>query len=54
VVPASVALAQADAALGTDTGGSLRNSGGHFWWFNGFKPSQQTVSREGSLPYQIA
>ncbi|WP_339718817.1 amidase family protein [Marinomonas primoryensis] len=46
---ASVALGAADAALGTDTGGSLRIPAA-FCGLTGFKPSQQTVSREGCLP----
>ena len=46
---ASVALGVADAALGTDTGGSLRIPAA-FCGLTGFKPSQQTVSREGCLP----
>lgn len=46
---ASVALGIADAALGTDTGGSLRIPAA-FCGLTGFKPSQQTVSREGCLP----
>jgi aspartyl-tRNA(Asn)/glutamyl-tRNA(Gln) amidotransferase subunit A len=46
---ASVALGVADAALGTDTGGSLRIPAA-FCGLVGFKPSQQTVSREGCLP----
>jgi aspartyl-tRNA(Asn)/glutamyl-tRNA(Gln) amidotransferase subunit A len=50
---ASVALGAADAALGTDTGGSLRIPAA-FCGLTGFKPSQQTVSREGSLPLSDA
>lgn len=46
---ASVALGVADVALGTDTGGSLRIPAA-FCGLTGFKPSQQTVSREGCLP----
>ncbi|QRV22528.1 amidase family protein [Marinomonas foliarum] len=46
---ASIALGVADAALGTDTGGSLRIPAA-FCGLTGFKPSQQTVSREGCLP----
>lgn len=46
---ASVALGVADATLGTDTGGSLRIPAA-FCGLTGFKPSQQTVSREGCLP----
>jgi aspartyl-tRNA(Asn)/glutamyl-tRNA(Gln) amidotransferase subunit A len=46
---ASVALGIADAALGTDTGGSLRIPAA-FCGLTGFKPSQQTVSRKGCLP----
>ena len=46
---ASVALGVADAALGTDTGGSLRIPAA-FCGLAGFKPSQQSVSREGCLP----
>ncbi|QUX94131.1 amidase [Marinomonas sp. CT5] len=46
---ASVALGVADGALGTDTGGSLRIPAA-FCGLTGFKPSQQTVSREGCLP----
>lgn len=46
---ASVALGVADAALGTDTGGSLRIPAA-FCGLTGFKPSQQSVSREGCLP----
>ena len=46
---ASVALGIADAALGTDTGGSLRIPAA-FCGLTGFKPSQHTVSREGCLP----
>ncbi|MBJ7536105.1 amidase family protein [Marinomonas transparens] len=46
---ASVALGAADAALGTDTGGSLRIPAA-FCGLTGFKPSQETVSREGCLP----
>ncbi|NVK72648.1 MAG: amidase [Oceanospirillaceae bacterium] len=46
---ASVALGVADAALGTDTGGSLRIPAA-FCGLTGFKPSQQTVSRVGCLP----
>ncbi|MBU1466445.1 MAG: amidase [Gammaproteobacteria bacterium] len=46
---ASVALGVADAALGTDTGGSLRIPAA-FCGLTGFKPSQQTVSRKGCLP----
>lgn len=45
----SVALGLADAALGTDTGGSLRIPAA-FCGITGFKPSAQTVSREGCLP----
>jgi len=45
----SVALGIADVALGTDTGGSLRIPAA-FCGVTGFKPSQQTVSRKGSLP----
>lgn len=45
----SVALGIADAALGTDTGGSLRIPAA-FCGVTGFKPSEQTVSREGCLP----
>lgn len=45
---ASVALGVADAALGTDTGGSLRIPAA-FCGLTGFKPSQQSVSREGCL-----
>ncbi|MEP0071218.1 MAG: amidase family protein, partial [Marinomonas sp.] len=45
----SVALGVADAALGTDTGGSLRIPAA-FCGVTGFKPSEQTVSREGCLP----
>jgi aspartyl-tRNA(Asn)/glutamyl-tRNA(Gln) amidotransferase subunit A len=50
---ASVALGAADAALGTDTGGSLRIPAA-FCGLTGFKPSQQTVSREGCLPLSDA
>lgn len=46
---ASVALGVADAALGTDTGGSLRIPAA-FCGLTGFKPSQHSVSREGCLP----
>ncbi|SHE81071.1 aspartyl-tRNA(Asn)/glutamyl-tRNA(Gln) amidotransferase subunit A [Marinomonas polaris DSM 16579] len=46
---ASIALGIADAALGTDTGGSLRIPAA-FCGLTGFKPSQQTVSRKGCLP----
>ncbi|WP_217494988.1 amidase family protein [Marinomonas sp. FW-1] len=46
---ASVALGVADAALGTDTGGSLRIPAA-FCGLTGFKPSQQSVSRDGCLP----
>ncbi|ETI60776.1 amidase family protein [Marinomonas profundimaris] len=46
---ASVALGVADATLGTDTGGSLRIPAA-FCGLTGFKPSAQTVSREGCLP----
>mgnify|MGYP005988561201 CR=1 FL=1 len=49
----SVALGIADAALGTDTGGSLRIPAA-FCGVTGFKPSQQTVSRKGSLPLSDA
>ena len=49
----SVALGIADAALGTDTGGSLRIPAA-FCGVTGFKPSQQTVSRQGSLPLSDA
>ncbi|ETX12341.1 amidase [Marinomonas ushuaiensis DSM 15871] len=45
----SVALGIADAALGTDTGGSLRIPAA-FCGVTGFKPSAQTVSRKGGLP----
>lgn len=45
----SVALGIADATLGTDTGGSLRIPAA-FCGLTGFKPSQQSVSREGCLP----
>lgn len=45
----SVALGSVDAALGTDTGGSLRIPAA-FCGLTGFKPSQQSVSRVGSLP----
>lgn len=50
---ASVALGVADAALGTDTGGSLRIPAA-FCGLTGFKPSQQSVSREGCLPLSDA
>ncbi|MFI8622382.1 amidase family protein [Marinomonas sp. NPDC078689] len=46
---ASVALGVVDAALGTDTGGSLRIPAA-FCGLTGFKPSEQTVSRQGCLP----
>lgn len=49
----SVALGIADAALGTDTGGSLRIPAA-FCGVTGFKPSQQTISRQGSLPLSDA
>lgn len=42
----SVALGLADIAIGTDTGGSLRIPAA-FNGIVGFKPSQQTVSRQG-------
>lgn len=45
----SVASGLADMALGTDTGGSLRIPAA-FCGLVGFKPSQQSVSREGCLP----
>lgn len=50
---ASVALGVADAALGTDTGGSLRIPAA-FCDLVGFKPSQKTVSREGCLPLSVS
>jgi len=45
----SVALKIADIALGSDTGGSLRIPSA-FCGVTGFKPSQKSVSRKGSLP----
>jgi len=45
----SVALGVADIALGSDTGGSLRIPSA-FCGVTGFKPSQNSVSRKGSLP----
>ena len=45
----SVALKIADIALGSDTGGSLRIPAA-FCGVTGFKPSQKSVSRKGSLP----
>ena len=45
----SVALDLADAALGTDTGGSLRIPAA-FCGLVGFKPTQRTVPREGCVP----
>lgn len=45
----SVALGIADIALGSDTGGSLRIPAA-FCGVTGFKPSQQSVSRQGALP----
>ena len=45
----SVALQIADIALGSDTGGSLRIPSA-FCGVTGFKPSQNSVSRKGSLP----
>lgn len=45
----SVALGIADIALGTDTGGSLRIPAA-FCGVTGFKPSQNSVSSQGSLP----
>lgn len=45
----SVALDMADVALGTDTGGSLRIPAA-FCGLTGFKPTQDSVSRQGCLP----
>ncbi len=45
----SVALKIVDIALGSDTGGSLRIPSA-FCGVTGFKPSQNSVSRKGSLP----
>ncbi|MFD1238522.1 amidase family protein, partial [Latilactobacillus sakei subsp. carnosus] len=45
----SVALNLADIALGTDTGGSLRIPAA-FCGLTGFKPTQDSVSRQGCLP----
>ena len=45
----SVALALADAALGTDTGGSLRIPAA-FCGLVGFKPTQSSVPRGGCVP----
>jgi len=45
----SVALGIADMALGSDTGGSLRIPAA-FCGVTGFKPTQNSVSRRGSLP----
>ena len=45
----SVALGIADIALGSDTGGSLRIPSA-FCGVTGFKPSQSSVSSQGSLP----
>ncbi|WP_394152016.1 amidase family protein [Vibrio maritimus] len=45
----SVATGEADIALGTDTGGSLRIPAA-FCGVTGFKPSQQSVSSQGCWP----
>ena len=45
----SIALGLADAALGTDTGGSLRIPAA-FCGLVGFKPTQASVPREGCVP----
>ena len=44
-----VALGQADFALGTDTGGSVRVPASHTGLF-GFRPSHGLISSEGALP----
>ncbi len=49
----SVALGIVDIALGTDTGGSLRIPAA-FCGVTGFKPSQNSVSREGCLPLSFS
>jgi aspartyl-tRNA(Asn)/glutamyl-tRNA(Gln) amidotransferase subunit A len=45
----SVALGQAAAALGTDTGGSVRIPAA-FCGLVGFKPTQRRVTRQGAFP----
>lgn len=45
----SVATGLADIAVGSDTGGSLRIPAA-FCGITGFKPTQSTVSRQGSVP----
>lgn len=49
----SVARGIADIAIGTDTGGSLRIPAA-FNGIVGFKPSQNTVSREGCKPLSVS